>query len=96
MEQLASFVNDTDRRRGKVHEVFEPSFDWKECKSDKFIEQKLNYIHENPCRGEWNLADQPQDYLHSSANYYITGERGVYEVMSYSELEDIDLTKSND
>ena len=96
LEQLASFVNDTDRRRGKLHEVFEPSFDWKECKSDKFIEQKLNYIHENPCRGEWNLADQPQDYLHSSARYYVTGEHGVYEVMSYSELEDIDLTKSND
>ena len=76
LEQLASFVNDTDRRRGKLHEVFEPSFDWKECKSDKFIEQKLNYIHENPCRGEWNLADQPQDYLHSSARYYATGEHG--------------------
>ena len=93
LEQLASFVNDTDRKRGKLHEVFEPSFDWKECTSDKFIEQKLNYIHENPCRGEWNLAVQQQDYHHSSAKYYITGEQGFYEVMSYTELKDIDLTK---
>lgn len=93
--ELASVVNDTDRRRGKLHEVFEPSFDWKECISEKFIEQKLNYIHENPCRGEWNLASQPQDYLYSSAKYYITGEQGIYEVMSYSVLQDIDLTKAS-
>ena len=96
LEQLASLVNDTDKRRGKLHEVFEPSFDWKECTSDKFIEQKLNYIHENPCRGEWNLADQPQDYLHSSARYYISGRHSIYEIISYTELEDIDLTKAND
>jgi REP element-mobilizing transposase RayT len=94
LEQLASYVNATDKRRGKLHEVFEPSFDWKECTSDKFIEQKLNYIHENPCQGEWSLASQPQDYLHSSARYYLMGEHGAYEVMSYTELEDIDLTKA--
>ena len=93
LEQLASYVNSTDRRRGKQHEVFEPSFDWKECSSDKFIEQKLNYMHENPCRGDWNLVSQPQDYLHSSAKYYIAGIQSVYEVTSYSDLEDIDLTK---
>ena len=64
-------------------------------KSDKFIEQKLNYIHENPCRGEWNLAGQPQDYLHSSARYYISGRHSIYEIISYTELENIDLTKAN-
>lgn len=64
-----------------------------ECTNDKFIEQKLNYIHGNPCRGEWNLAVQQRDYHRGSAKYYITGEQGVYEVMSYTELENIDLTK---
>jgi REP element-mobilizing transposase RayT len=93
LEQLTAFVNATDRRRGKLHEVFEPSFDWKECFSEKFTEQKLNYIHENPCRGTWNLARQPQDYLHSSARYYITGNQGRYEVLNYTELADMDLTK---
>jgi REP element-mobilizing transposase RayT len=50
---LSTQVNDTDSRRGKLHEVFEPSFDWKECRSNKFIDQKLEYIHANPCRGIW-------------------------------------------
>lgn len=93
LNQLSSYVNDTDKRRGKLHEVFEPSFDWKECDGDKFIDQKLNYIHENPCRGTWALVKQPEDYVHSSAGYYVNGKQGVYEIRSYKELEDIDLTK---
>lgn len=42
LKKLSGFVNDTDRKRGKLHEAFEPSFDWKECYSDDFMEQKLN------------------------------------------------------
>ena len=91
--QLAALVSTKEKLKGKLHEIFEPSFDWKECVSEKFIEQKLDYIHDNPCRGKWNLADDPWQYKHSSASYYLTGERGVYEVISYVELEDVDLTK---
>ena len=57
------------------------------------IEQKLNYIHDNPCIGKWNLAESPVDYIHSSAHYYITGEQGIYSVTNYMELEDIDLSR---
>ena len=65
LEQLSSFVNSTEKRRGKLHEVFEPSFDWKECSGEKYIEQKLAYIHDNPCRGNWDIVRQPWDYVHS-------------------------------
>jgi len=92
--ELAAYVNKTDRKRGKLHDVFEPSFDWKECYTDDFIEQKLNYIHENPCRGKWDLAKQPWDYVHSSAKFYTFGEPGIYEVLSYAELKDKDLMRS--
>ena len=37
LTQLTELVNTTDRKRGKIHEVFEPSFDWKECRNNKFI-----------------------------------------------------------
>jgi len=90
---LSSYVNTTEKQRGKLHEPFEPSFDWKECDSQKLIEQKLDYIHENPSRGNWQLVDQPEDYLHSSAAFYATGKQGIYEVTSYMALEDVDLTK---
>ncbi|MCO5239422.1 MAG: hypothetical protein M9904_05155 [Chitinophagaceae bacterium] len=94
IELLQSAVEATDRKRNKKHEVWEDSFDWKECISNEFIEQKLNYIHENPCRGKWQLAEEPASYPYSSVLFYLTGEQGLYEVFNYSALADIDLTNS--
>ena len=50
-------------------------------------------MHNNPCTGNYNLAPTPEEYLHSSAKYYITGEHGLFAVMDYMHLQDIDLTK---
>ncbi len=92
LHKLSLAVTGSDKKRGKIHRVFEESFDWKECRTDKFIEQKLYCIHNNPCRGKWNLAASPVDYLHSSARFYTTGEQGIYEVTNYGFLKDIDLS----
>lgn len=95
LQQLREGVNRSEKKRGKLHEVWEDSFDWKACNTIEMIEQKLQYIHKNPCSGKWKLVESPVDYAHSSAKYYITGEQGIYPVTNYMELEDIDLTKSN-
>ena len=92
LKQLRSFVNATDRKRGKLHEPFEPSFDWKECIGAEFIEQKLDYMHGNPCQEHWKLVENPEEYTHSSARYYITGQQGYYPVTDYADLGDVDLT----
>ena len=93
LAELQQGVNTSDRRRGKLHEVWENSFDWKECISHKFIIQKLDYIHNNPCSGKWSLAESPVDYKYSSATFYINNEPGGYPVTNYMKLEDIDLAK---
>ena len=93
---LSSKVNSTDAVRGKLHKIFEPSLDWKECRTNKFIDQKLNYIHENPRRGVWSLVEDPIDYPHSSAKYYATGEHGLYDVVNFRELDEVDLTRPLD
>lgn len=93
LQQLASAVTASDRRRNEIHEVWENSFDWKDCLTTEFIEQKLNYMHNNPCTGKWQLANSPVEYAHSSARYYITGEQGNYPVTNYMNLQDIDLNK---
>jgi putative transposase len=41
--------------------------------SDKFIHQKLTYIHNNPLQEYWLLAERPEDYKYSSARFYETG-----------------------
>jgi len=91
LKQLEAWVNNTQKSDNKQHEVFEPSFDWKECRTEKFIVQKLNYIHNNPCVA--GLCTLPEEYKHSSARFYLTGEQGIYPVTSFMELRDIDLTK---
>jgi putative transposase len=45
--------------------------------SNRFIEQKLNYIHENPVRQE--IVGNPEDYLYSSAVDY-SGLKGLVKV----------------
>ena len=46
--------------------------------SNKFIEQKINYIHENPVRA--GIVEKAEDYLYSSARDY-AGLKGVLEVI---------------
>ena len=46
--------------------------------SNKFIDQKINYIHENPVRA--GIVEKAEDYLYSSARDY-AGLRGVLDVI---------------
>ena len=45
--------------------------------TDKFVRQKLEYIHMNPVRS--GIVKQPEDYVYSSASYY-AGLESVLEV----------------
>ena len=94
LKKLSDAVEITDRKRGKLHEVYEDSFDIKECLTQKFIKQKLDYIHNNPCSGKWMLAECPENYVHSSAKFYTTGEQGIYPITHVRELMDIDLIQN--
>jgi len=83
LRKLKAEVKSKDRSRGKKHEVWINSFDVKECRTEKFILQKLIYIHENPVRGKWKLCDTSLDYLHSSARFYFNGKQQQFEVKDY-------------
>ena len=91
--KLSKGVKSSDRKRGKLHEVFEDSFDIKECFTKKFILQKLDYIHWNPCSEKWYLARCPEEYLHSSASFYYKGVQGFFAVDDIMQMMDIDLSK---
>lgn len=39
--------------------------------SNKFLEQKVNYLHDNPCRK--GLVRHPQDWRYSSAAFWLDG-----------------------
>ena len=72
--QLSEAVTISDKNKGKIHQVFERSFDCKEITSQHFFLQKLLYMHSNPCTGVWYLVKNPVDYEYCSAKFYINGE----------------------
>lgn len=80
--KLQESVTDSDKARGKKHQVFERSFDCKLITNYHFFLEKLNYIHNNPCSGVWKLVENPVDYKHSSAKYYIAGTESEYVIDS--------------
>lgn len=94
LETLSANIKTKRRLKNKQHIVWELSFDWKECIGKDFIWQKLNYMHNNPCTGKWQLAANAIEYKHSSAKYYLTGEPGIYPVTNFMEMLDIDLRNS--
>jgi REP element-mobilizing transposase RayT len=86
LAELNASVDFNEAKKGKRHQIFEQSFDCKKCFTKKFIMQKIKYIHQNPLRGKWNLAETVIDYPHSSARFYETGEHSTYQVTSYNDL----------
>ena len=70
LETLAKLVTEREKKKGQIHKVFKDSFDAKPIYSDKFLNQKLEYIHHNPISGKWNLVKDFTDYEHSSASFY--------------------------
>ena len=46
--------------------------------SSKFIEQKLDYVHNNPVADE--IVDEPEGYSYSSARDYYTKKKGYLDV----------------
>jgi REP element-mobilizing transposase RayT len=86
LQQLEKAVSAEDKNKGKKHEVWKESFDWKYCETINFAYQKLLYMHNNPCAGKWKLVEGITKYEHSSARYYITGKHATYEVVDVEEI----------
>jgi hypothetical protein len=58
--------------------VWQDGNDAQQIESNGYLEEKLNYFHNNPVKAE--LVERPEDYLYSSARDY-AGEKGLVEVV---------------
>jgi putative transposase len=88
---LQNALTERERKKKQLHKVFKDSFDAKPIFSEKFLMQKLNYIHYNPVKGKRNLAKDPiaigfVSYEHSSASFYEGGITRHFVPTHYKDL----------
>ena len=60
--------------------IWEDDYLAKEIYTIAFLMQKLEYIHQNPCKEPWVLADNPEDYPWSSARFYLTNQTCIIPI----------------
>ncbi|QMU31382.1 REP-associated tyrosine transposase [Adhaeribacter radiodurans] len=63
--------------RNTTYQFWQQDNHAEELLSNKFIDQKLNYIHENPVKEGW--VEEPQFYVYSSARDY-SGNKGLVPI----------------
>jgi REP element-mobilizing transposase RayT len=83
---LHDALTERERKKKQLHKVFEDSFDAKAIFSEKFLVQKLSYIHHNPITGKWKLARDFVSYEHSSASFYEKGLVRYFEPRHFTDL----------
>jgi REP element-mobilizing transposase RayT len=57
----------------------------KNVHSMDFLQQKMEYIHQNPVSKEWKLAEDRADYFYSSAGFYDYGRKPIIEITDINE-----------
>jgi putative transposase len=66
-----------DRRHG--HSVWQ-DIQAKNIYSMDFLQQKLEYIHQNPIAEDWKLVEDRAGYSYSSAGYYDYERKPIIEI----------------
>ncbi len=83
---LRNALTERERKKKQLHKVFKDSFDAKAIFSEKFLMQKLKYIHYNHVKGKWSLAKDFVSYEHSSASFYEEGITRHFKPKHYKDL----------
>ena len=86
LHHLESLVTQRERKKGQLHKVFKDSFDAKAIITQRFLLQKINYIHNNPVSGKWMLAKDFVEYEHSSASFYEIQVARHHRPMHYLDM----------
>jgi REP element-mobilizing transposase RayT len=84
--KLSMAVSIVEKARDKQHQIWKTGFDKKHCRTESFLLQKLDYLHNNPIRGKWNLAKDRESYEHSSCLFYSQGIQQHCSVTHYKEV----------
>ena len=82
IQTLKEGVQPNEPVKGKKHQILHLSFDAKEISEDE-VGKVLDYIHHNPVKGKWNLAEDYTLYPYSSAGYYENSQLTLYKITDF-------------
>ena len=68
------------------YKVWEDGYDARDIYSIEFLQQKMDYIHYNPCQPQWKLVELPEEYLWSTAGFYFGEKSCVIPIDDVREL----------
>ena len=93
---LEKGVRQEEKKKGKKHQVFQPSFDAKEVQGEEEIVRVLDYIHHNPVSKKWMLVKDFINYPYSSAQFYLSGNQNAIQIVDYRSVWRINSSESSD
>lgn len=62
-------------KKDRIYHIWERRAKWIEIDNLAILEQKIEYIHNNPVQEKWKLVDLPEAYIWSSASFYLLNDK---------------------
>jgi len=83
-KELLDLFQQEKRDQRHEHSIWQ-DIQAKNIYSMEFLQQKMEYIHQNPIAKEWKLVEDRADYPYSSAGYYDYGRKPIIEITDMNE-----------
>jgi hypothetical protein len=68
------------------YNVWEDGYYARDVFSEEFLQQKMDYIHHNLCQPQWKLVESPEQYVWSTAGFYLDGRPTIIPIDDMREL----------
>ena len=84
-QDLLSFFHNHRRETHQEHSIWQ-DIQAKNIYTQKFLTQKIEYIHQNPVVKNWKLVQDRAEYKFSSACFYDNDQQPIIEIDDVREL----------
>ncbi len=78
-QELLAFFHEQRRDKREEHSIWQ-DVQAKNIFSERFLVQKIEYIHQNPVAKEWKLVKDRAEYKYSSASFYDEDRQPIIEI----------------
>jgi putative transposase len=75
--KILTFLRQEGQAVKQAYKVLDEGYDARDKFSTKFLQQKMDYIHQNPCQPQWKLVENPEDYFWSTAGFYLADKSWI-------------------